>query len=135
VGAGAAVDFFASLGEGGSRRERLASAFSVLHERGNALVKSMWSGLSEIKGVTLYGPEPALHRTRTISIKVKGKHSRDVAVALADRSVFVSHGDFYAMTVVERLGLSDQGLVRAGCGIYTTADEVSRLCEGVRALR
>jgi selenocysteine lyase/cysteine desulfurase len=95
----------------------------------------MWSGLSEIEGVTLYGPEPALPRTPTISFTVKGKHSRDVAVALADRSVFVSHGDFYAMTVVERLGLSDQGLVRAGCGIYTTADEVSRLCEGVRALR
>jgi selenocysteine lyase/cysteine desulfurase len=48
--------------------------------------------------------------------------------------VFVSHGDFYAMTVVERLGLADTGLIRAGCAIYTTADEVSRLVEGVRAI-
>ena len=134
VGAGAAVDFFASLGDGGSRRVRLASAFEVLHQRGNALAKSMWNGLSEIKGVTLYGPEPALPRTPTISFTLKGKHSRDVAVALAERGVFVSHGDFYAMTVVERLGLADQGLVRAGCGIYTTADEVARLCDGVRGL-
>jgi hypothetical protein len=123
-----------TLGDGGSRRERLASAFRGLHESGSTLAKSMWNGLSEIEGVTLYGPEPALPRTPTISFTVKGKNSRDVAVALAERGLFVSHGDFYAMTVVERLGLSDRGLVRAGCGVYTTAHEVSRLCEGVRAL-
>jgi selenocysteine lyase/cysteine desulfurase len=38
------------------------------------------------------------------------------------------------MTVVERLGLSDVGLVRAGCAMYTSEDEVSRLVEGVRGL-
>jgi selenocysteine lyase/cysteine desulfurase len=57
-----------------------------------------------------------------------------VATSLADRGVFVSHGDFYAKTVVERLGLEMTGLVRAGCGVYTTAEEVDRLLEGVSAL-
>jgi selenocysteine lyase/cysteine desulfurase len=45
-----------------------------------------------------------------------------------------SHGGFYAMTVVERLGLSDVGLVRAGCAMYTTPEEISRLVEGVRSI-
>ena len=45
--------------------------------------------------------------------------------------VFVSSGDFYATTVVARLGLSN-GLVRAGCACYTTEEEVDRLIEGVR---
>jgi selenocysteine lyase/cysteine desulfurase len=45
--------------------------------------------------------------------------------------VFVSHGDFYATTVVRRLGLEPEGLVRAGCACYTTAAEVDRLVEGV----
>ena len=44
--------------------------------------------------------------------------------------MFVSCGDFYATTVVERLGLTD-GLVRAGCACYTTEEEVNRLLEGV----
>jgi selenocysteine lyase/cysteine desulfurase len=48
--------------------------------------------------------------------------------------VFVSHGDFYALTVIERLGLADEGLVRAGCGVYTTMEEVERLVDGVRSL-
>jgi selenocysteine lyase/cysteine desulfurase len=36
--------------------------------------------------------------------------------------------------VIERLGLSAQGLVRAGCACYTTTDEIDRLVAGVRKL-
>jgi len=57
-----------------------------------------------------------------------------VAERLAARGVFVSHGDFYAMTVIERLGQAPHGLVRAGCACYTTAEEVDRLIAGVHAL-
>jgi selenocysteine lyase/cysteine desulfurase len=57
-----------------------------------------------------------------------------VARALADRGVFVSSGDFYAATVVERLGHARDGLVRAGCACYTTDDEVERLLVGIAAL-
>jgi selenocysteine lyase/cysteine desulfurase len=38
------------------------------------------------------------------------------------------------MTVVERLGKEEQGLVRAGCACYTTDEEVERLIEGVREI-
>ena len=48
--------------------------------------------------------------------------------------VFVSHGDFYAATVVERLGQTPHGLVRAGCACYTTPEEVERLSVAVRDL-
>ena len=37
-------------------------------------------------------------------------------------------------TLAERLGLGDEGLVRAGCACYTTADEAQRLIDGVKAL-
>jgi cysteine desulfurase family protein (TIGR01976 family) len=135
VGAGAAVDFFASLSSNpGTRRERLTEVFGELHERASALTRQLWNGLAEIDSVSLYGPSPEHSRTSTVSFTVDGRHSRDVASALAGRGVFVSHGDFYAKTVVARLGLSEAGLVRAGCGVYTTADEVSRLVEAVALL-
>jgi selenocysteine lyase/cysteine desulfurase len=60
--------------------------------------------------------------------------STEVARRLAARGLFLSHGDFYAATVVERLGLGDEGLVRAGCACYTTADEIERLIEGVKEI-
>lgn len=135
VGSGAAVDFFASLSPAGeTRRDRLKTTFDELHARGSTLIKTLWNGLAEIDGLTLYGPTPDSARTPTLSFTIDGIHSRDVARRLSELGVFCSHGDFYAMTVVERLGLSDVGLVRAGCAMYTSEDEVSRLVEGVRGL-
>lgn len=135
VGSAAAVDFLASLGEAGtSRRMRLESAFADIHSRGTELFSILWDGLSKIEGVHVYGAPPTCQRTPTIAFTVRGLHSRKVAELLADQGVFVSHGDFYAMTVVERLGLSNEGLVRAGCAVYTSRDEVERLVDGVGSI-
>jgi cysteine desulfurase family protein (TIGR01976 family) len=134
VGAAAAVDFLASLADGESRRARLQAAFAMLHARGQQLGERLWSGLREIPDVTVYGPPPHEPRTPTISFTLRGVPSEDVARALAERAVFVSHGDFYASTAVARIGQAKDGVVRAGCVCYTTADEVDRLLHGVRAL-
>ena len=134
VGAGAAVDFLAGLSAGENRRERLRTTFDALHARGTTLVRRLWSGLAEIEGVTVYGPRPDVARTPTVSFTVRGVASSIVARRLAGMGLFLSHGDFYAATVIERLGLSDEGLVRAGCACYTTGEEVERLLEGVRVI-
>jgi cysteine desulfurase family protein (TIGR01976 family) len=128
VGAAAAVDFLASLaGPDGTRRARLASVMHALHARGDALLQQLWDGLHAIEGVTVFGPPPGTARTPTLSFHVQGIASEQVAQFLAPRGVYVSHGDFYATTVARRLG-------RAGCSCYTTADEIARLVDGVRAL-
>ncbi|MFL5403342.1 MAG: cysteine desulfurase-like protein [Gemmatimonadales bacterium] len=132
VGAAAAVGFLASLGRGETTRTRLVHTFTELHARGQALVKRLWSGLAAVDGVKLYGPTPASPRTPTVAFTVAGRSTDAVARHLAGRAVFVSNGDFYATTVVERLGLKD-GLVRAGCACYTTEEEVDRLIEGIGA--
>ena len=69
-----------------------------------------------------------------MSFTLAGQASLAVAEFLAERGVFASNGDFYALTVVERLGLIDEGLLRAGCACYTTAEEIDRLLDGVREL-
>jgi len=134
VGAAAAVDFLASLASGPTRRGRLHAALRQLHERGDALITQLWNGLREIGRVRLYGPPPGTARTPTIAFTVNGVPSIEVAEKLAERGVFLSHGDFYAMTVVERLGQTAHGLVRAGCACYTTAEELERLLAGVRKI-
>jgi cysteine desulfurase family protein (TIGR01976 family) len=131
VGAAAAVDFLASLSEGPTRRLRLAASMATLHARGQELLERLWAGLRAIPGVTVYGPAPTEPRTPTVAFTVRGRTSEDVAKALAERAVFVSNGDFYATTVVRRLGHAADGLVRAGCACYTTPEEVDRLVEGV----
>jgi len=134
VGAAAAVDFLASLAAGGTRRECLQSAFAGLHERGVRLLTKLWEGLAAIEGVRLYGPPPAAPRTPTVSLTLAGQPSLAVAEFLAARGLFASNGDFYAWTVVERLGLVEEGLLRIGCACYTTDEEIDRLLEAVREL-
>ncbi|MBI3789364.1 MAG: cysteine desulfurase-like protein, partial [Gemmatimonadetes bacterium] len=134
VGVGAAVDFLAGIGDGATRRERLASAYDAMHARQQALVEQMWEGLGSIRGVALHGPLPTEARTSTVSFTVEGHPSLEVAQVLADAAVFASNGDFYASTVVERLGYTAEGLVRAGAACYTTPEEVERLVSGVAAI-
>ncbi|HMA25117.1 MAG TPA: cysteine desulfurase-like protein [Gemmatimonadaceae bacterium] len=137
VGAAAAVEFLASLTldhRAHPRRESLASTFAALHARGMALLEKLWSSLAEIDGLTLYGPKPGTPRTPTLSFTLRGTKTDDIAIALAKRGVFVSNGDFYAATIVERLGLVPDGLLRVGCSCYTSDNEIDRLIEGVRAV-
>jgi cysteine desulfurase family protein (TIGR01976 family) len=134
VGASRAVEFLASLATVESPRAALDAVFAALHARGRQLLEQLWDGLSGIPGLTLYGPPPNRPRTPTLSFSVAGHDPGDVTAALAARGVFVSHGDFYATTVIERLGHAPEGLVRAGCACYTTEDEVGRLVAGVKAI-
>jgi cysteine desulfurase family protein (TIGR01976 family) len=135
VGTAAAIDFLASLGNAGSRPARLNQVYDELHQRSAKLVQRLWEGLKAIPGVRLYGPVPgSTARTPTIAFTVEGQASSEVARSLAKRGLFLSHGDFYAYTVVERLQLAPEGLVRAGCACYTTDEEIERLIDSVREI-
>ncbi len=134
VGAGAAVKFLAAIGTGTNQRDQVVSAMSELHARGEQLFARLWNGLGAIKGVTRHGPPPGRPRTPTVSFTVQGITPEAAARQLATHGVFVSHGDYYASTVVERLGLQPDGMIRAGCSCYTDDAEIERLLVGVAGL-
>ena len=138
AGAGAAVEFVAGFAppiyHGASRRTRLEEAFGVLHREGEVLLLRLWDGLSALPSVRLFGPPPGRPRTPTVSFAVRDLAADEVARRLADRALFVSSGDFYATTVVERLGMVERGLVRAGSACYTTVDEIDRLINAVAGI-
>jgi len=134
VGAAAAVDYLASLGKRASRRESLISVFGEMHSRSLRLFERLWQGLTSIPRVTVYGPPPGSPRTATVSFTIQGCTSTDAARRLAEKGLFLSHGDFYAATIVKRLGLEPEGLIRAGCACYTTEEEIDRLIDGVKEL-
>ncbi|HXT64392.1 MAG TPA: cysteine desulfurase-like protein [Pyrinomonadaceae bacterium] len=147
AGAAAAVDFYASLAgyrtandserdddSTLSRREALRCAFAGLRAHSAPQVQRLWEALLNIDGVRLYGPPPHVARTPTVSFVVKNVASTEVARRLSQLGLFVSHGDFYAQTVVDRLGLQPEGLVRVGCACYTSDDEVERLIEAIKEL-
>jgi cysteine desulfurase family protein (TIGR01976 family) len=138
AGATAAVDFLAGLAgpaeSGTSRRDRLRAAYAAIHARGEALFRRLWDTVQEIPAVRTHGVPPGAGRTPTLGFGVAGIHPAEATAALARQGVFITHGDFYATTVVRRLGYGDAGMLRAGCAVYTTESEVDRLAEGLRSL-
>ncbi len=134
VGAAAAVEYLASLGGGGSLRDGLRNMFHETHTRNARLFARLWSALSGMPRVKLYGPSPDSARTPTLAFTIEGCTSTEAATRLAAKGLFLSHGDFYAYTIVERLGLHPEGFIRAGCAIYTTENEIDRLIDAVSQL-
>jgi len=72
-------------------------------------------------------------RVSTFLVTSRGLTPAMAAAKLAERGFAVWHGNYYALEVMERLGLPDGGL-RVGIVHYNTADEVDRLLEELAAL-
>jgi cysteine desulfurase family protein (TIGR01976 family) len=136
VGAAAAVDYLAGLAndETLSRRAALERSYEVLHTRAADIFAHLWDGLGKVKRVKRFGVPPGEARTSTVSFVVEGTPSDDVAIALAKHGLFVSNGDFYATTVIERLGHANDGVVRIGCSIYNSMEEIERTLAALREI-
>jgi cysteine desulfurase family protein (TIGR01976 family) len=100
------------------------------HER--ALGERFLDGLPE--RCTLYGLPSMDGRVPTFAFTVDGLGPRAAAERLAERDIAVWDGNYYAVEVMQRLGLGDEGAVRAGFVHYNTADEVDRLLTALEDL-
>ena len=108
----AAVDYVGSIGF-----EAIAAYERELGER-------FLAGLPD--SCRLYGLPTMDGRVPTFAFTVEGRTPRDTAERLGERGLAVWHGNYYALEIMQRLGLED-GAVRAGIVHYNTAEEVDRL--------
>jgi cysteine desulfurase family protein (TIGR01976 family) len=127
----ACVDYIASLGEGGSdaeRRAAIVSSFGTVQGHERELSERFLTGIEGVEGVTLYGVTGAEGRTPTFAVRRAGETPRETARRLGDSGVFVWDGNYYAIEVMEALGLeSTGGAVRIGFCHYNTIEEVDRV--------
>jgi len=127
----AAVDYLASLGEGASRRDKIATAMDRITKHEAQLSDRFLRGLPP--GARLLGivdPSRVAERAPTFALRLNDRHPRDDAEAFAKRGIFVWDGDYYAMAIMERLGLAPTGgATRIGFCHYHTLDEVDRVLE------
>jgi cysteine desulfurase family protein (TIGR01976 family) len=141
AGALAAVDYlcwigdeFAEVGKPADRRGTLVAAMGVVRHYELDLYRHLAEGLAAIDGLRIHGiSDPAAfdRRTPTAAITLPGIAPRLVAESLGARGIAVWDGDFYATGLIERLGLSPDGVVRIGLTHYNTRAEVDRLLEAL----
>ncbi len=139
AGAGAAVEYIASLGggDGGTLRERVVSGYAAIAEHERVLSRALVTRLAAVPGVKVWGiadPARVAERVPTVSITHASRTAEEVATHLATRDIFVWSGNFYALEVTTALGLEPDGMVRIGALHYNTVDEVERLAAALEEL-
>ncbi|HEY1408275.1 MAG TPA: cysteine desulfurase-like protein [Promineifilum sp.] len=132
AGVSAAVEYLAKIGgRDGSRRDRLVKAMTLIKRHEATLSAHFLRKATNVPGLQVYGItdiEELERRTPTFAISLKGHTPNEVAAYLGDQGIFVWSGHYYAIAVMERLGVLDKGgLVRIGLTHYNTAGEVDRL--------
>jgi len=116
IGLGAAVDYLQAVG------------MEAIHRYEQDLAAYAMERLSEIPGLTIYGP-PASERGGVISFTLKGSHPHDVAQILDRYGIAVRAGHHCAMPVHEKYGIPAS--TRASFYLYNTRDEVDRLVDSL----
>ena len=80
-------------------------------------------------------PSRVAERAPTFAFRVGDLHPRAVAEELGRQGIFVWDGNYYALAVMERLGLEDSGgAVRAGFCHYHSVADVDRMLEALSGL-
>jgi len=114
------------------RRRDVVAGLLVFHRYEEELTNFLLQELSKLPEITIYGPPPGYPRTSTVSFTYQGYASRTVAQYLDTKGILVWDGDFFATTLVERLGVMDQGgLIRIGIAPYNTKEEIIRVLEAL----
>jgi cysteine desulfurase / selenocysteine lyase len=122
IGLGAAVDWIQALGIEPIRAHEEALVADALLRLG-----------SEAPGLTVHGPLDAADRGALVSFSLDGAHPHDVGEILGRRGVCVRAGHHCAQPLMRRLGV--HATTRASFAAHNTADDVTRLIEGLGEVR
>lgn len=150
AGVTAAVEYLAWIGETfgaaddpqaaaySSRRATLKRAIHAIQGYEHTLTRRLLEGLNGIEGVTVRGiddPARAADRVPTVIFNIAGQHPEAVARKLGEQGIYVWDGNYYALAVMERLGLEESGgMVRVGAVHYNTIEEIDRFLSAVEAI-
>jgi len=114
----------------------LKQAMAAIEEYESGLNTALLKALCSISGLHIWGITDSARmqeRVPTFSFTLHGWTPGAVAEALALEDIYVWSGNFYALEILERLKLEEQGgIVRIGLAHHNTLGEISRLQEALQ---
>ncbi len=142
------VDYLANLGRPhvaqyaarfpsmSGRRLELHAAMSAIQDYERTLAARLLTGLRDLPGVRIYGltaPDDLPRRVPTVILTAAGHTPAELAEQLGERGIFCWDGNYYALNIMERLGLeANGGALRIGAAHYNTAAEIDRTLAALR---
>lgn len=116
VGLGAAIDFLTEIG------------MDRIHAHDTFLAKAAYEQLSQIDGLTIYGPRD--NRTGIVTFNMKDIHAHDVATVIDQEGVAIRAGHHCCQPLMKWLNVN--ATARASFYLYNTEDDVARLAASLR---
>jgi cysteine desulfurase / selenocysteine lyase len=121
IGFGAAVSWLDQLG------------LPAVHAAEQELTTYALERISEVPGLTVFGPPAGEERGGIVSFAMDGVHAHDVSEILDRHGVAVRAGHHCAQVLMQRLGVP--ATTRASFAVYNTREEVDRLIEALADVR
>jgi cysteine desulfurase/selenocysteine lyase len=118
VGLHAAIDWVENL------------TLDAIHAHECALVAEARAALSDIGGVTLFGPEDS---AGIVSFNVDGVHPHDTATILDDAGVAVRAGHHCAQPLMRWLGI--EATARASFAAHSDSSDIEALVKGIEQVK
>jgi len=117
---------------------KAARVFDLFAKYETIQANRILEAIKAIPGSRIIGQDHAApgSRAATIAFTIDKMSSSDAVEKLVEKDIAVRNGHFYAVRCLEALGIKDtsEGIVRISLVHYNTAEEVSRLVEGLAEL-
>jgi cysteine desulfurase/selenocysteine lyase len=121
IGLGVAVDYLSALGMEHIRQHEIE------------LVSYALNRLSQVEGLTIYGPLDPTQRGGAISFTLGDIHPHDIAAVLDGEGIAVRAGHHCAMPLHDKLGLN--ATARASFYLYNLPQEIEALATALDKAR
>lgn len=118
MGLHAAMDYVAAIG------------LDAIHAHEQSLVHQTREALRQIDGLTLFGPDDG---AGIVSFAMAGVHPHDIGTILDESGVAIRAGHHCAQPLMAHLGVP--ATARASFGLYSHADDVAALVDGLKRVK
>lgn len=139
IGETMAQDYLSRFTHLEGRSKYLHAAMAAIKVYEKTLSARLIRGLQQIPGVKVHGitdMDQLDDRVPTVSFTHQKFSPQQVSRRLAEENIFVWDGHYYAVEVIDHLGLSDKGgMVRVGAVHYNTVEEIDRLLEVISGMK
>ncbi|MFM8621667.1 MAG: cysteine desulfurase [Candidatus Nanopelagicaceae bacterium] len=118
IGLSAALQYLSKIG------------LNSIHEHELYLTKALLAGLTDIKGLEIFGPENLIDRGGTVSFIVDGIHPHDLGQFLDSKGVAVRTGHHCAWPLARKFTV--QATTRASLYLYNDLSDIDALLSGIQ---
>jgi cysteine desulfurase family protein len=116
-------------------RNVLASGREKTEKQKRALTEAFLHGLSQINGITVYGPAKASMTTSTVSISIKGMDSGDLSFILDQAYGIMTRSGLHCSPHAHRtIGTFPAGTLRFSFGFGSTLSQVTAIVEALQEI-